>query len=335
MEKNNFKIVFMGTPKFAAETLKTIIAEGYNVVGVVTSVDKPAGRGLQLKSSEVKILAEENNLKILQPSNLKDEKFVAELKSLEADLQVVVAFRMLPEVVWNMPKFGTINLHASLLPQYRGAAPINWAIINGEKETGITTFFIQQIIDTGKIIEMEKVEICDNDNFGSLHDKLMFSGSKLMSQTIEKIMNGTADAIPQEKLFKTKNELKSAPKIFKETCKIDWNKTSVEIRNLVRGLSPYPVAWCEITDAKGKQNTMKIFEVELVENTGDNLRTGRDLSLQQQTNNNIISDNKTFLYVKTADGYLSIKNLQLSGKNRVEIGDFLRGFNVGGMVFGR
>ncbi|HBF87348.1 MAG TPA: methionyl-tRNA formyltransferase [Bacteroidales bacterium] len=325
MKKKKLRILFMGTPEYAAEVLRKIITEGHEIVGIVTAPDKPAGRGLKLKESEVKLVGVENNLKILQPTNLKDENFIAELKSINADLQIVVAFRMLPEIVWSMPKYGTINLHASILPQYRGAAPINWAIINGEKETGVTTFFIEKEIDTGKIIFTEKLAIDSNDNAGSLHDKLMYIGAELIHRTITKIEENDIVAVTQTSIIRDSSILKSAPKIFKETCKINWNKTSVEIRNLVRGLSPYPVAWCEITDAKGKQNTMKIFEVELVENIGDKTKTGE----------NIISDNKTFLYVKTADGYLSIKNLQLSGKNRVEIGDFLRGFNVGGMEFVR
>lgn len=302
----------MGTPEFAAETLKKIIKEGHDVVGVITAPDKPAGRGLKLKESEVKIVALENNLKILQPTNLKDETFINELKSLNADLQIVVAFRMLPEVVWSMPKFGTINLHASILPQYRGAAPINWAIINGEKETGVTTFFIEKEIDTGKIIHTQKVEIDINDNAGLLHDKLMKVGAELIHRTILSLENDEIDAIPQTDISKDL-VLKPAPKIFKEDCIINWKKDAKSIYNFIRGLSPYPAAWTELQVNSDKVVQFKIFKAEIA---------------NENSSLNIITDNKTYLKVKSDDGYINILELQQSGKKRLTIKEFLMGFNI-------
>ncbi|HCO66918.1 MAG TPA: methionyl-tRNA formyltransferase, partial [Dysgonomonas sp.] len=240
MNKKDLRIVFMGTPDFAVASLKNLVDNNYTIAGVITMPDKPAGRGHKLQYSAVKQYALDNNLPLLQPEKLKDESFLESLKSWKADLQIVVAFRMLPEVVWNMPRFGTFNLHASLLPQYRGAAPINWAIINGEKETGVTTFFLTHEIDTGKIILQKKVPIMEEDNAGIIHDKLMNIGAGLVCKTVDLLLENKIDGIPQDNLISDENELKPAPKIFKETCKIDWNKSSASIHNLIRGLSPHP-----------------------------------------------------------------------------------------------
>jgi methionyl-tRNA formyltransferase len=243
MRKEDLRIVFMGTPTFAVESLKALVENGYNVVGVITTPDKPAGRGYRMQASEVKKYALEHDLLLLQPEKLKNEVFLNELKQLKADLQIVVAFRMLPEVVWNMPRLGTFNLHASLLPQYRGAAPINWAIINGEKETGVTTFFLSHEIDTGKIIFREKMPINDDDNAGTLHDKLMKLGAELVLKTVDAVLENSIDTIPQSELISDETILKPAPKIFKETCRINWEDTAENIYNLIRGLSPTPTAW--------------------------------------------------------------------------------------------
>jgi methionyl-tRNA formyltransferase len=307
---SNLRIVFLGTPDFAVEGLKKLVVNNYNIVGVVTAPDKPAGRGKKISQSAIKIYANEQNLNILQPTNLKNEAFIAELKLLKADLQIIVAFRMLPEVVWNMPKHGTFNLHASLLPQYRGAAPINWAIINGETKTGVTTFFLQHEIDTGNIILQEDVQILETDNAETLHDKLMILGGKLILETVQQIEKESVNSITQQ----VTTEIKLAPKIFKENTKIDWNKSSVEIHNFVRGLSPYPTAWT-ILDGK----ILKIYKTEL------NLKN----TLESKQ---ILTDFKTFLKIKTLDGYLSILELQLEGKKRMDISEFLRGYN-GKLIF--
>src|SRR5574344_2486239 len=243
MEKKDLRIVYMGTPDFAVESLKRLVEGGYNVVAVVTMPDKPVGRHASvLQPSPVKEYALSQNLKVLQPEKLKDEAFVAELQSYNADLQIVVAFRMLPEAVWNMPKYGTFNLHASLLPQYRGAAPINWAVINGDKETGVTTFFLKHEIDTGNIIMQSKVSIGDDENVGDIHDKLMYLGASVGTETVDLIISGNYILTPQDESI----VLKPAPKIFKDTCRIDWSKSVIEIKNFVRGLSPYPAAFTEI-----------------------------------------------------------------------------------------
>ncbi len=307
---SNLRIVFFGTPDFAVEGLKKLVVNNYNIVGIVTAPDKPAGRGKKISQSAIKIYANEQNLNILQPTNLKNEAFIAELKLLKADLQIIVAFRMLPEVVWNMPKYGTFNLHASLLPQYRGAAPINWAIINGETKTGVTTFFLQHEIDTGNIILQEDVQILETDNAETLHDKLMILGGKLILETVQQIEKESVNSITQQ----VTTEIKLAPKIFKENTKIDWNKSSVEIHNFVRGLSPYPTAWT-ILDGK----ILKIYKTEL------NLKN----TLESKQ---ILTDFKTFLKIKTLDGYLSILELQLEGKKRMDISEFLRGYN-GKLIF--
>ncbi|MBP9151318.1 MAG: methionyl-tRNA formyltransferase, partial [Flavobacteriales bacterium] len=251
------RIVFMGTPDFAVATLKALLDAGANVVGVITAPDKPAGRGMKLQPSAVKQFAVENDLNVLQPTNLKSEEFLSELSALKATLQVVVAFRMLPEVVWNMPEKGTFNLHASLLPQYRGAAPINWAVMNGETESGVTTFFLQHQIDTGNIIFQEKVAIGESETAGELHDKLMNVGAGLVVKTLEAIENGNAPSIPQNTIV---GELQEAPKIFKETCKIDWNKSANAVFNHVRGLSPYPTAFTTLVSSD-EEIGLKVFRV--------------------------------------------------------------------------
>ncbi|NPA44371.1 MAG: methionyl-tRNA formyltransferase, partial [Chlorobi bacterium] len=312
--KDNFRIVFMGTPDFAVESLKSLYKNGFNIVGVITAPDKPAGRGKKIQSSAVKKYALEKNLNILQPTNLKNEQFISELKDLKADLQVVVAFRMLPEVVWAMPKFGTINLHASLLPNYRGAAPINHAIINGETKTGVTTFFIEKEIDTGMIIFQEEVEILPTENAGQLHDKLMNIGGKLIIKTVDAIIKGEVKAIPQKQI--PVSEIKSANKIFKDFCEINWKKDNKTIYNFIRGLSPYPAAWTKISSSDGKVLTLKIFASEMIFEK-HNLEVGK-----------IISDNKTYIKISTSEGYINILELQLQGKKRMPIKDLLNGFDI-------
>lgn len=315
MDKKDLKIVYMGTPDFAVEPLKVLHENGFNIVGVITMPDKPAGRGHKIQFSPVKNYALEQGLRLLQPEKLKDEQFIEELRSLQADLQIVVAFRMLPEVVWGMPRLGTFNLHASLLPQYRGAAPINWAVINGEKETGVTTFFLTHEIDTGKIIQQEKIEILDSDNAGSIHDKLMYKGSALILETVNAIIKGTVQPKPQEELYQSESDLKPAPKIFKETCKIDFNKETKAVHNQVRGLSPYPAAWCILNTGK-EQLATKIYETEMVE-TPHQLQPGT-----------ISTDHKKRLDIATSNGYIRVKELQIPGKKRLSIEDFLRGFKL-------
>lgn len=314
MKKEDLRIVFMGTPDFAVESLKALVENNYNIVGVITAPDKPAGRGYKLQPSAVKEYALSKGLHILQPENLKNEVFLTELKQLEADIQVVVAFRMLPETVWNMPPKGTFNLHASLLPQYRGAAPINWAIINGEKETGVTTFFLKHEIDTGEIIFQEKIVIEDNDNAETIYDKLMILGSQLVLKTIDAVINGDIQSQPQSFFIKNENDLKLAPKIFKETGEINWNKPAREIHNLVRGLSPYPAAWTEF-EVNGEKLNFKIFETKI------------NNEKHQQSPGEIITDNKTTLQVAAQDGFIEILDIQLSGKKRMKIKDFLNGFS--------
>lgn len=309
----SLRVVYMGTPDFAVAPLEALLNAGINVVGVVTNPDKPAGRGQKTQEAAVKKYAAEKGLKILQPEKFRNEEFLAELKSLEADLQVVVAFKMLPEVVWNMPKFGTLNLHASLLPQYRGAAPINWAIINGDKETGVSTFLLKHEIDTGNIIFQEKTEIGENDNAEIIHDKLMNIGADLVVKTVKAIEANDYPQIPQESI--AANELKSAPKIFKEDCKIDWTKNINSIHNLIRGLSPYPASWTElIPNEEGKKIGLKVFATEkIIENHDKEIGS-------------LHTDGKTYLKVAVKGGFLSITMLQQAGKKRMKIEDFLRGF---------
>lgn len=314
MNKEDLKIVYMGTPDFAVEPLRRLVEDKYNVVGVVTMPDKPAGRGHKLQFSPVKQYAVDNNLHVMQPEKLKAEEFVNELRSLNADLFIVVAFRMLPEVVWAMPRLGTFNLHGSLLPQYRGAAPLNWAIINGEKRTGITTFFLTHEIDTGKIIDQQVIAIEDSDNVGTIHDKLMVMGGDLVIKTVNAILWGGIKPIPQEELYASESELKPAPKIFKETCHLDFNNPTENIHNLVRGLSPYPAAWANLS-AEGKEDLqMKIYE------------TKKEICQHNETPGTLVTDGKKFLKVATKDGYLHLLQIQVPGKKRLSIEDFLRGF---------
>ena len=315
------RIIFMGTPDFAVPSLDILLQNNYNVVGVVTAPDKPAGRGQQLNQSAVKKYAVEKNLKILQPEKLKAPEFINELQSLEANLFIVVAFRMLPEIVWQMPKFGTFNLHASLLPQYRGAAPINWAVINGEKETGVSTFFLQHEIDTGNIILQEKINIVDNDNAGTVHDKLMNIGSGLVLKTVKEIEENKVEQIAQILNLKSEISLKHAPKIFKETCLIDWNKTAEEINNLIRGLSPYPTAF---TYLNGK--ILKIFAAEINREVVNFSQAQFNNTENSSSKTQISSDNKSILSFKCADKWLNVLELQLEGKKRMRTEEFLKGF---------
>jgi len=312
MNGKQLRIVFMGTPEFAVTSLKSLVENGYNVVGVVTAPDRPSGRGLQLHQSDVKRYADSCGLPVLQPEKLKDENFLNELNSLQADLQVIVAFRMLPEVVWNMAPLGTFNLHGSLLPRYRGAAPLNWAIINGDHETGVTTFLLKHEIDTGNILFREEVQIGPEENLGELHDKLMVIGANLVIKTVNALADDNVKPLPQSSLIIDPERL-HAPKIFKETCKIDWHKPAVAINNLVRGLSPYPAAWTNFM-GNGSETGVKIFKGS-VERIPHNYQPGE-----------ILSDNKTFLKIACADGFLHIMDLQLAGKKRLEIAPFLRGF---------
>ena len=308
------RIVFMGTPDFAVESLKILVENNYNVVGVITMPDKPSGRGHKLQFSAVKQYAIENNLPILQPEKLKDENFLEALKALRADVQVVVAFRMLPEVVWNMPRLGTFNLHASLLPQYRGAAPINWAIINGEKETGATTFFLTYEIDTGKIILQEKISISETDDAGSVHDKLMLMGAKMVRKTIDLLILGETDAIDQSQFIHPETELKAAPKIFKDTCKIDFTKSVGDGYNFIRGLSPYPTAWTELQFPNQQEPTLlKIYETE------------KEYIEHNDQPGTLITDGKKFAKIALKDGYLQLKSVQAPAKKRMNIGELLRG----------
>lgn len=305
----------MGTPDFAVESLRCLVEGGYQVVGVVTMPDKPAGRGHKLQYSPVKQYALEHNLPLLQPVKLKDEAFLEELRSWKADLQIVVAFRMLPEVVWNMPRLGTFNLHASLLPQYRGAAPINWAVINGDTETGITTFFLKHEIDTGEVIQQVKVPIADTDDVGIVHDKLMMLGGRLVNETVEAILNDAVRPIPQEEM-EVVGQLRPAPKIFKETCRIDWNQPVKRIYDFIRGLSPYPAAWTELVQPDGQSWVLKIFESEKI-NEAHSLVPGT-----------VVTDGKTYLRVAATDGFVGIRSLQLPGKKRLKTDDLLRGFRL-------
>lgn len=300
----------MGTPDFAVETLKSIVERNYEVVGVVTAPDRPAGRGRKVRASAVKEYAVNKNLKVLQPTNLKDENFIAELKSLEANLQIVVAFRMLPKVVWDMPQYGTFNLHASLLPEYRGAAPINWAIINGETETGITTFFIDDKIDTGKIILQEKVAILDGDNAGSLHDRLMYNGAQLVLKTIQQIEENKIQLIEQP----FSSDFKTAYKLNKDNTKINWKDDSHTIVNLIRGLSPYPTAWSFFIN-NDQEYTIKIYEVNFIKEN-HSYQTGK-VKVEDST-----------ILVAIQNGYINLKKIQLPGKKAMEASSLLNGYTL-------
>lgn len=314
MRRKDLRIVFMGTPEFAVPSLESLLIENYNIVCVITSPDKPAGRGLEIQQSPVKQFALKNNLKVLQPVNLKAPAFIQELKDLAPDLQVVVAFRMLPDDVWQLPPFGTFNLHASLLPDYRGAAPINRVIMNGENITGVTTFFIEHDIDTGKIFFQEEVEIEKNENAGELHDKLMIEGAKLVCKTVDAIAKDSYKLTYQSDLLVKGKELKKAPKIHKEDCKINWNSETEKIYNFIRGLSPFPGAWTEIISEKGRKIILKIYRTEY-KKENHNFVSGL-----------LLTDQKTFLKVTTQNGFIKISELQQEGKKRLKIEEFLRGF---------
>lgn len=301
----------MGTPEFAVASLDILIRNGYNVVGVVTVPDKPAGRGQQLQQSAVKKYALEKGLHILQPEKLKDENFINDLKNLKADLQIVVAFRMLPEAVWNMPPLGTFNLHGSLLPKYRGAAPINWAVINGETESGVTTFKLKHEIDTGNMLFQAKTPITKTTTAGDLHDSLMQIGADLILKTVKAIEGGNYELKPQDD-----TQSIHAPKIFKETCKINWNNPAGKIYNLIRGLSPYPTAYTEFVDKNGQTVGVKIYTSEMEEIVNNN-KPGT-----------VMSDGKTFMKVACSNGYIYIKELQMAGKKRMSTEEFLRGFKM-------
>jgi methionyl-tRNA formyltransferase len=310
---DKLRIVFMGTPDFAVESLKFLLNTQHTIVGVVTAPDKPSGRGKQMESPAVKKFALLTDLKpILQPESLKDPDFLEKLASLQADLQVVVAFRMLPEVVWSMPSKGTVNLHASLLPDYRGAAPINRAIINGDKVTGITTFFIEKEIDTGNILLQDEVEIGFDMNAGELHDILMVKGARLLVNTVDAISSGTISPIPQQAVNQ-EISLRPAPKIFKDDCRINWNQKAESIYNFIRGLSPYPAAWTEMV-AGEKKLSLKVFKSSF-EIAGPSHPTGA-----------ILTDGKSFFKVAVEDGFVSIQTLQLAGKKQMDISEFLKGF---------
>lgn len=316
MTKKDLRITFMGTPEFAVETLRALVEGGYNVVAVVTQPDKPVGRHQDtLQPSAVKQYAVEQGLPVLQPVKMKDPAFVEELKSYHADLQVVVAFRMLPEVVWAMPRFGTFNVHAALLPQYRGAAPINWAVINGEKQTGVTTFFLDHDIDTGRIIMQEPFEIKDEYNVEDVYNGLMRLGASIALKTIDKIIEGDGhvDSLPQEDMIPVGQELHNAPKMFKETCLIDWNATAKRVHDFVRGLSPYPGAWTNMTGQDGKTTVLKVFKTTLTSIPCN----GRDAGTIMVFNGKLL--------VATANCWLQLDEIQLSGKKRMDAKAFLNG----------
>lgn len=316
MDPKECRIVYLGTPEFAVEPLRMLVQNKYNIVGVVTMPDKPAGRGHKIQSSPVKQFALEQNLPILQPEKLKDETFLQSLRQWNADLQIVVAFRMLPEVVWNMPPMGTVNLHASLLPQYRGAAPINWAVINGEKETGVTTFRLTHEIDTGKILLQESVVIGENENVGQLHDKLMRIGAPLVLKTVDALVTGTITEIEQNQLIADEDDLIPAPKIYKETCRINWNGDVEALHNFIRGLSPYPAAWAELITPQNEHVNVKIYETRK-QNTNHTKIPGT-----------IETNGKNTLNVAVCGGYLEIRKLQLPGKRVMTVSELLCGMHI-------
>jgi methionyl-tRNA formyltransferase len=309
-EKRDLRIVFMGTPDFAVATLKALIDHNYKVVGVITAPDKPAGRGQKLRASAVKEFALEQNLNILQPTNLKAESFLEELKALNANLQIIVAFRMLPKVVWQMPEYGTFNLHASLLPQYRGAAPIHWAIINGETKTGVTTFFIDEKIDTGAVIKSEETTIENKTTVGELHDDLMSIGSALVIKTVEQIENDTV----KTKIQPQTEDLKTAYKLNRDNCKVDWSQPINTIYNKIRGLNPFPTAWCLLDNGEEKQLSVKIYGIEKVEEA-HSFEAGKLITTKDE------------LKVACKDGYIKILEIQLPGKRKMEVKSLLNGYN--------
>ena len=318
MTKDNLKIVFFGTPDFAVESLSRLVDGGYNVAAVVTMPDKPAGRGRQLQQSDVKRYAVEHGLPVLQPVSLKDEAFINGLRAFEAQLFIVIAFRMLPEAVWQMPPLGTFNLHASLLPRYRGAAPINWAVMNGDTETGVTTFFLQHEIDTGDVIQQRSCPIGRHDNVEIIHDRLMTMGADMVLETVDAIIAGTVKPIPQDQMLTAGQQPTPAPKIFKDTCRIDWSRPAEELYNHIRGLSPYPAAWTVFTDEAGAETTVKLFATGEPEPfaVGERPAPG-----------SIKADRKT-LRIACSDGWLEVLSLQQSGKKRMDTDAFLRGFII-------
>jgi methionyl-tRNA formyltransferase len=318
MTKEDLKIVFFGTPDFAVESLSRLVDGGYNVAAVVTMPDKPAGRGRQLQESDVKRYAVEHNLPVLQPVSLKDETFIEELRSFGAQLFIVIAFRMLPEAVWQMPPLGTFNLHASLLPRYRGAAPINWAVMNGDTETGVTTFFLKHEIDTGDVIQQRSCPIGRLENVEDIHDRLMVMGADMVIETVDAIIAGTVKPIPQDQMLTAGQQATPAPKIFKDTCRIDWSRPAEDLYNHIRGLSPYPAAWSVLLDADKEVTTLKIYK------TGEPEPFGQG---EQPAPGTILADRKT-LRVACADGWLQILTLQQSGKKRMDTDAFLRGFPI-------
>ena len=314
MNAKDLRIVFMGTPEFAVPSLRALVEGGYNVVAVVTTPDKPAGRGQKIHESDVKVAARELGLPILQPEKLRDAEFVEAMQALQPDLGIVIAFRMLPEVIWAMPRLGTFNLHASLLPQYRGAAPINWAIINGESETGVTTFLLNHEIDKGAIIGQIRTPIGEEDNIGTMYDRLMTIGTGLVVETVERIAAG--DIEPVEQMHIDESTLRPAPKIFKEDCCIDWNRNGKDIVNFVRGLSPYPAAWTPMSGEGVQPLTAKIFSAKFIPAGGESCGECGD----------IVSDGKNFIRVRCADGQIEIGELQIAGKKRMAVKELLLGF---------
>ncbi len=369
MTKEELRIVFFGTPDFAVESLRRLVEGGYNIVGVVTMPDKIAGRGHRLIQSAVKQYAVEQGLHVMQPERLKDEAFVTELRSLNAQLHIVIAFRMLPEVVWAMPPLGTFNLHASLLPKYRGAAPINWAVMNGDKVTGVTTFFLKHEIDTGDVIQQQSIEIGRTDNVEAIHDRLMMLGAGMVIDTVDAIIAGTVKPIPQEQMLTAGEQPTPAPKIFTETCRIDWNRPAEQLYNHIRGLSPYPAAWSEIADAQGNIHHVKIFatsepiaydEMVTEANSPSKIEGAGGSMISNKTGGSMISHEAgesmisheagesakcpqpapgaitasgNRMVVACGDGALEILSLQLSGKRRMPAADFMRGFNLEGCCF--
>jgi len=320
MEKKDLRIVFMGTPEFAVKTLQRLVEGEYNIVAVITQPDKPVGRHRSvLAQSAVKQYALKHDIPVLQPEKMKDETFVEELREYKANLQVVVAFRMLPDVVWSMPKFGTFNVHAALLPQYRGAAPINWAIINGEKETGVTTFFLDKDIDTGKIIMQKSIPIDEEDDAEIVYDRLMNLGADVCKETIDMIIagDGNVDSLSQDKMVKTNKNLKLAPKIYKETCKIDWSQPVKRVHDFIRGLSPYPGAWTELVYKDGARQILKIYSSRVMSTTG---------YVPEDAPGKVEFENET-LIIKLSDGNLHIEELQLAGKKRMKTRDFVNGLH--------
>jgi len=319
MKKEDLKIIFFGTPDFAVASLSRLVDGGYHVAAVVTMPDKPAGRGRQLHESDVKRYAVEHNLPVMQPVSLKDEAFIEELRGYQAQLFIVIAFRMLPQAVWQMPPLGTFNLHASLLPRYRGAAPINWAVMNGDTETGVTTFLLKHEIDTGDVIQQRSCPIGRHDNVEDVHDRLMVMGADMVLETVDAIIAGTVKPIPQDQMLTAGQQPTPAPKIFKDTCRIDWSLSAERLYNHIRGLSPYPAAWTALVDGEGKEiTTLKIYE------------TGEPIAFtagETPSHGMIKADRKTLL-IACSDGWLPVLQLQQSGKKRMDVDAFLRGFMI-------